>query len=45
MKEIIENGLNGLVNLIKEKGIFPDPKGYYNICNMCVDLRRKAMSK
>jgi len=43
MKAIIENGMRGLVDLAKKKGVEPDPTGYYNVCHMCMDLRRRAM--
>jgi hypothetical protein len=41
MKAIIENGMEGLVNLAKAKGIEPAPEGYYSICHMCTDIRKK----
>lgn len=39
---IIESGMEGLANWAKTKGAEPDPKGYYDICHMCTDLRNKA---
>jgi MoaA/NifB/PqqE/SkfB family radical SAM enzyme len=42
MKAIIENGMKGLVDWVKKKGFDPDSAGYYSICHMCVNLRRKA---
>jgi hypothetical protein len=42
MKAIIENGMRGLVNWAERKGVKPDPAGYYSICHMCTDLRKKA---
>ena len=44
MKAIIENGMEGLVVWAKKKGVEPDPDGYYSICHMCMDLRRRAWS-
>jgi MoaA/NifB/PqqE/SkfB family radical SAM enzyme len=42
MKAIIENGMQGLVDWARAKGIEPDPEGYYSICHMCTDLRRRV---
>jgi len=42
MKAIIEDGVEGLANWAKKKGINPDPEGYYSICHMCTDIRRKV---
>ena len=42
MKAIIENGMEGLVNWAKTKGIEPDSEGYYSICHMCTDIRKKV---
>jgi len=41
-KAIIENGMEGLINWAKTKGVKPDPEGYYNICGMCTDIRKKV---
>jgi MoaA/NifB/PqqE/SkfB family radical SAM enzyme len=41
-KAIIENGMEGLVNWARTKGVEPDPEGYYNICHMCTDIRKRA---
>ncbi len=40
MKAIIENGMEGLVNWARTKGIKPAPEGYYSICHMCTDIRK-----
>ena len=40
MKAIIENGMKGLVDWARTKGVEPDPEGYYSICQMCTDIRR-----
>lgn len=42
MKAIIENGMEGLVNWAKTKGVEPDPEGYYSICQMCTDIRKRV---
>jgi len=42
MKTMIENGVRGLVDWAEKKRVRPDPAGYYSICHMCMDLRRKA---
>jgi len=42
MKAIVENGMKGLVDWAKKKGVKPDLTGYYSICHMCMDLRRRA---
>jgi len=45
IKTIVENGLKGLAGWAKKRGIEPDPKGYYNVCHMCTDLRRRASNQ
>jgi len=42
MKAIIENGMKGLVNWAATKGVNPDPEGYYSVCHMCVDIRKRV---
>jgi hypothetical protein len=42
---IIEGGMEGLLNWAKKKGILPDPKGYYSICDMCMSIRAEANKK
>jgi len=42
MRAIVENGMRGLVDWAKKKGIEPDPTGYHSVCHMCVDLRKRA---
>jgi MoaA/NifB/PqqE/SkfB family radical SAM enzyme len=42
MKAIIENGMDGLINWARAKGVEPDPEGYYTICHMCVDIRNRV---
>jgi len=42
MKAIIENGMEGLVNWAKTKGVEPDQEGYYSICHMCTDIRKRV---
>jgi len=41
-KAIIEEGMKGLLNWARAKGVEPDPEGYYNICHMCTDVRRRV---
>jgi MoaA/NifB/PqqE/SkfB family radical SAM enzyme len=42
MKAIIENGMKGLLDWAKRKSLKPDPAGYYSICHMCTELKKKA---
>ncbi|MBC8527720.1 MAG: radical SAM protein [Candidatus Cloacimonetes bacterium] len=42
MKAIIENGMEGLLNWAKTRGVEPDKEGYYNICHMCTDIRKRV---
>jgi len=42
MKEIIENGMEGLLNWAEAKVVKPDPEGYFSICQMCIDIRRRV---
>lgn len=41
-RAIVENGAEGLTNWARERGVEPDPEGYYNICHLCVAIRRRA---
>jgi MoaA/NifB/PqqE/SkfB family radical SAM enzyme len=41
-RAIVENGIDGLMNWAKERDVEPDPKGYYSICHLCVDIRRRV---
>ena len=41
-KAIIESGMEGLVNWARTKGVAPDPEGYYNICHLCSDIRKRV---
>ena len=41
-KAIIENGMEGLISWARTKGVAPDPEGYYNICHMCTDIRKRV---
>jgi MoaA/NifB/PqqE/SkfB family radical SAM enzyme len=43
-KAIIESGMEGLTNWARKKGVKPDTEGYYNICHMCTDIRRRVNS-
>ncbi|OYD16520.1 hypothetical protein CH333_03200 [candidate division WOR-3 bacterium JGI_Cruoil_03_44_89] len=42
MRAIIENGMEGLINWARTKGVEPDPEGYYSICQMCIDIRKRV---
>jgi MoaA/NifB/PqqE/SkfB family radical SAM enzyme len=42
MKAIIEGGMEGLVRWASSKGVGPAPEGYYSICHMCVDIRKRV---
>jgi len=42
-KAIIESGMEGLINWARTKGVKPDPEGYYSVCHMCTDIRRRAI--
>jgi MoaA/NifB/PqqE/SkfB family radical SAM enzyme len=41
-KAIIENGMEGLINWARTKGVEPDSTGYYNVCHMCIDIRKRV---
>ena len=41
-KAIIESGMEGLINWARTKGVEPDPRGNYNVCDMCTDIRRRV---
>lgn len=42
MRAIIENGMEGLADWARAKGVEPDPEGYYSICQMCIDIRKRV---
>ncbi len=44
VKAIIENGMDGLMNWAKVRGVKPDPEGYYSICHLCTAIRGRANS-
>jgi hypothetical protein len=41
-KSILEKGMDGLIKWAKKKGVEPRPQGYYNICHLCTDLRKRT---
>ncbi|HXX88108.1 MAG TPA: radical SAM protein [Candidatus Acidoferrum sp.] len=43
-KSILKEGMRGLLNWAKKRGVEPNPEGYYNICHMCTDLRERAIT-
>jgi MoaA/NifB/PqqE/SkfB family radical SAM enzyme len=42
MKAIIDGGMKGLASWASMKGVEPDQEGYYSICHMCTDIRKRA---
>jgi MoaA/NifB/PqqE/SkfB family radical SAM enzyme len=42
IKSILEEGMDGLVKWAKKRGAEPKLEGYYDICDMCTDLRERA---
>jgi MoaA/NifB/PqqE/SkfB family radical SAM enzyme len=45
MRAIIEGGVEGLASLARSRGVEPDPEGYYSVCHMCIDLRRRLRTR
>ncbi len=45
MKAIIEGGMKGLLRWAEGKGVKPEEDGYYSVCHMCTDLRRRVKLK
>ncbi len=41
IRAILRGGVAGLASFAREKGVEPEPGGYYSICDECIDLRRK----
>jgi len=41
-KALIENGTQGLIDWAGSRGVELNPEGYYNICHVCTDLRRRV---
>jgi hypothetical protein len=39
---ILHGGTGKLAQFARQKGILPNPDGYYSICDKCVDLRRRS---
>jgi hypothetical protein len=42
---ILTGGTAQLLAYAWKKGVFPEPDGYYTICDMCVDLRHKLIGR
>ena len=40
LKAVLEDGMEGLLRQAHSRGVEPDPRGYYNICEMCAGLRK-----
>jgi hypothetical protein len=38
---ILEGGTTALLELARSKGVFPDPAGYYSVCDLCRSIRRR----
>jgi len=45
MKAIIEGGMRGLLEWARARGVESDSRGYYSICQMCIDIRRRVSEK
>jgi len=45
LKVVLESGMEGLLRLARSRGVEPDPRGYYNICEMCAGLRKLVLAK
>jgi MoaA/NifB/PqqE/SkfB family radical SAM enzyme len=43
-KSILEKGMDGLIKWAEKKGVEPRPEGYYDICHLCTDLRKRTSS-
>jgi hypothetical protein len=43
-RAILEGGLAGLAEMAHQRGIQPDPAGYYSVCGMCKALRRELVT-
>jgi MoaA/NifB/PqqE/SkfB family radical SAM enzyme len=41
-KALVENGIRGLVEWARRKGVSLSSEGYYSVCDMCVDIRRRV---
>ena len=41
MKAIVEKGMKGLVDWAKEKGVEPNHDGYYSVCHVCTEIRKR----
>lgn len=44
-KAIIEHGMEALLELASSMGVKPDPEGYYTVCQMCTDIRKRILNK
>jgi hypothetical protein len=45
LRAILDGGITRLADYARPKGIDPDPKGYYSICDMCISLRRELLNQ
>jgi hypothetical protein len=39
---IVEKGMEGLIEWARQRNVMPDPGGYYDVCHLCNDLRRRV---
>lgn len=44
-KALILDGVDGLVEWARTEGVEPDPEGYYTICHMCADIRKRVNAR
>jgi hypothetical protein len=44
-KALIAGGVDGLVEWARAEGVDPDPEGYYTICHMCTDIRKRVNAR
>jgi len=41
-RALVKEGIVGLEKWARSRGVKPNPEGYYNICDMCLDIRRRV---
>jgi hypothetical protein len=44
-RALLEGGVSALVELARAQGVFPDPDGYYSVCDLCISLRRQMRGR
>lgn len=40
-RALLEGGASALVELARTQGVFPNPDGYYSVCDLCILLRQQ----